>query len=105
MSGADSCRRRVHCARRATVKEEDDARYPLQTTKGPIALSGPFLREHASSYFPGFGGKFLNMFLMSPSTMLVFLLSLVERFSVAMPLHSSFFEVPSNKAITKLPTF
>src|ERR1700689_1266701 len=61
-------------------------------------------RTRFEIYFPAFGGKFLNMLLMSPSTILVFLSSFEERFSVARPLHSSFFELPSNRSITRLPT-
>src|SRR5580693_3620470 len=78
------------------------------TMKGLIILSKPFIRTTEPCfeiYFPAFGGKFLNMLLMSPSNILVFLPAFEERLSVDSPLHSNFFELPSNTSITRLPTF
>jgi hypothetical protein len=53
---------------------------------------------------PYLGGKPLNILATSLSSDFVFLFALVDRSSVARPLHRRFLELPSNKSITRLAT-
>jgi hypothetical protein len=72
-----------------------------------IALAAPFSRESMKkrlTHLPGFGGKFLNMFLISPSSMLVFFPALEDKFSEASPRQSSCFVLLSKRSMTRLAT-
>src|ERR1700761_8754301 len=94
---------------RRLLRRDRPFRPPINTkdNEGPDLVIRPFIwveRQVFEAYLVGFTGKFLNMLLMSPSTILVFRSPFDERLSVDRPLHRSFFEVPSNRSIARLPT-